>query len=108
MNELLQQLRWETHSLILWTPPRSAGHSADTMVTQRQLVNTIQVQQLTTEGPWPATGQDNNIFVLVTVSTPVALRLAAKSPWFGFATLWQRGFEKDLTGFTCLLLPGPT
>ena len=70
VNELLQQLRWETPSLIRWTPPRSAGHSTDAMVTQRQLVNTIQVQQLTTEGPLPANGQDSNTLVLITVSTP--------------------------------------
>ena len=43
--------------------PRSSNPSAYAMLTQKQLVNTIQVQLLTTKGHLLTINQDNNLLL---------------------------------------------
>ena len=72
------------------------------MLTQRQLVNTSQVQLLTTR-PLPTISRDNTSLLPLPRDLPVGehsikwLRDRQVSPrWFGFAALWARGLERDL------------
>ena len=76
------------------------------MLTQRQLVNTIQVQLLTTERPLPTISQDSNSLL---PSLPSLQDLPPEEHtikwswdwqvslwWFAFAVPWGIGLERDL------------
>ncbi|XP_061054391.1 uncharacterized protein LOC133096744 isoform X2 [Eubalaena glacialis] len=64
------------------------------MLTQRQLVNTIQVQLLTTEGPLPAIDQDSNLLLPWPRDPPPGEHIVCKMAWD-----WQLSFPVCLVSY---------
>ena len=72
------------------------------MLTQRQLVNTIQVQLLTSKGPLPTIGQSNNFCPCHRIYPH--RKIVQNGPgtgswvprWFEFAVTWGIGLERAI------------